>query len=97
MTAQDHEYDIAIVGAGIVGSCLAAQLAPHARVLLVDRDVRGLRGSTGHAPGFVGQLNELAPLTELAKRTVASYRAIPGGFDVVGGLEVVRRVRGLEG
>ncbi|KLT40138.1 hypothetical protein CC85DRAFT_304459 [Cutaneotrichosporon oleaginosum] len=85
MTAQDHEYDIAIVGAGIVGSCLAAQLAPHARVLLVDRDVRGLRGSTGHAPGF------------LAKRTVASYRAIPGGFDVVGGLEVVRRVRGLEG
>jgi sarcosine oxidase len=82
------DYDIAIIGAGIVGSSLAARLAPHGRVFLVDRDVRGLPGSTGHAPGFVGQLNQLAPLTELAKRTVAAYLQIPGGFDVVGGLEI---------
>lgn len=82
------DYDIAIVGAGIVGSSLAAALAPHARVLLVDRDVRGLPGSTGHAPGFVGQYNTLAPLTELAKRTVQAYTSIERGFDTVGGLEV---------
>lgn len=89
-------YDIAIVGAGIVGSSLAAALAPHARVLLVDRDVRGLPGSTGHAPGFVGQLNCVLPLTELAKRSVQAYRGIEGGFDVVGGLEVALSTTELE-
>ncbi|BEI86967.1 hypothetical protein CcaverHIS002_0703130 [Cutaneotrichosporon cavernicola] len=91
------DYDIAIVGAGIVGSSLAARLAPHARVLLVDRDVRGLRGSTGHAPGFVGQLNSRAPLTELAKRSVEAYRQIAGGFNPVGGLEVAYTIEELEG
>lgn len=81
------EYDIAIVGAGIVGSALAARLAPHARILLLDRDL-SIRGSTGRNPGFVGQLNNLPPLTELARRSVHAYRKIPGGFDDVGGLEV---------
>jgi sarcosine oxidase len=88
----DYDYEIAIVGAGIVGSTLASFLAPHARgkLALVDRDVRGLPGSTGHAPGFVGQLNALAPLTTLAQRSVEHYLSIEGGFDVVGGLEVAR-------
>ncbi|GMK59957.1 hypothetical protein CspeluHIS016_0901740 [Cutaneotrichosporon spelunceum] len=80
------DYDIAIVGAGIVGTALAAQLASHARVLVLDR--RGQAGSTALAPGYVGQLNTLAPLTELAQRSVAAYRAISGAFDDVGGLEV---------
>lgn len=84
------DYDVAIIGAGIVGSTLASLLAPHTNLVLIDRSVRGLHGSTGHAPGFVGQLNTLAPLTELAKRTVKHYTSVPGGFDIVGGLEVAR-------
>lgn len=83
------DYDIVIIGAGIAGSTLAALLAPHARLALLDRDVRGLPGSTGHAPGIVAQVNSLASLTELARRSVEHYRSIPDGFQVVGGLEVV--------
>ncbi|KLT38995.1 FAD dependent oxidoreductase [Cutaneotrichosporon oleaginosum] len=85
MTAT--EYDIAIIGAGIVGSSLASHLAPHARVLLLDRDL-AVRGSSGHNPGFVGQLNRLPPLTELARRSVRAYSTVPGGFENSGCLEV---------
>jgi sarcosine oxidase len=84
---------ILIIGAGIVGSTLSHLLATRLadtpyRLFLLDRDVTGLPGSTGHAPGFVGQLNELSALTELAKRSVRQYRDIPGGWRAVGGLEV---------
>ncbi|WVR06173.1 hypothetical protein IAU60_003203 [Kwoniella sp. DSM 27419] len=82
---------ILIVGSGIVGSCLAAFLAPSLGpdVILLDRDIRGLPGSTGHAPGFVGQFNEIPTLTELARRSVVYYQLREGrGFDTVGNLEV---------
>ncbi|OCF30984.1 N,N-dimethylglycine oxidase [Kwoniella heveanensis BCC8398] len=85
------EDRIVIIGAGIVGSHLASFLASSLgdKVILVDRDIRGLPGSTGHAPGFVGQYNELPVLTELAKRSVNHYaNSGSGGFDRVGGLEV---------
>ncbi|OWZ32555.1 N,N-dimethylglycine oxidase [Cryptococcus neoformans C23] len=81
---------VVIVGAGIVGSCVAAILSERlgSNIVLVDRDIRELPGSTGHAPGFVGQYNELPVLTELAKRSVKYYQNIDGGFEQVGGLEV---------
>ncbi|KAJ9475261.1 N,N-dimethylglycine oxidase [Pseudozyma hubeiensis] len=100
-TAPTHR--IVIIGAGIVGSCLASILAtdehrqqerPH--VVLIDRDVHGLPGSTGHAPGYVGQYNQIPALTTLAKRTVKKYLEINGGFDVVGGLEVAQSDKGAQ-
>ncbi|TXT04749.1 uncharacterized protein COLE_07568 [Cutaneotrichosporon oleaginosum] len=82
------EYDVIIVGAGIAGSTLAAMLAPHASLALIDRDIAAIPGSTGHAPGVVAQINSIPALAELARRSVAYYSRIPGGFDAVGGLEV---------
>ncbi|KAK1923926.1 FAD dependent oxidoreductase [Papiliotrema laurentii] len=88
--AESQTHPIVIIGAGIVGSSLAKHLARRGRpVTLIDRDIgTTLPGSTGHAPGFVGQLNEIATLTTLAKRSVADYKTVPGGFAPVGGLEV---------
>ncbi|WVQ80588.1 hypothetical protein IAT38_002693 [Cryptococcus sp. DSM 104549] len=87
---------IVIIGAGIVGSTLSAILSPTLgpNIVLIDRDIRELPGSTGHAPGFVGQYNEIPALTELAKRSVRYYEGVDGGFERVGGLEVGE---GLEG
>ncbi|WRT67545.1 uncharacterized protein IL334_004517 [Kwoniella shivajii] len=82
---------IIVVGAGIVGSCLASFLSKSlgSRIILIDRDIRGLPGSTGHAPGFVGQYNEIPSLTELAKRSVSYYTSQGEmGFQNVGGLEI---------
>lgn len=86
---------VIIVGAGIVGSALAAELSSHedCEVTVVDQAPEGeLRGSTGHAPGFVGILNETTVLTELAQDSVRAYRELHhagvAGFDTVGGLEI---------
>ncbi len=99
------EERIVIIGAGIVGSCLASHLSTSgdypalsaSSVILIDRDIEGLPGSTGHAPGYVGAFNQIPALTALAKRSVAHYRAIPGGFSTVGGLEVAQSSTGLDG
>ncbi|MBX3593120.1 FAD-binding oxidoreductase [Sphingomonas sp.] len=45
-------YDVAIVGAGIAGAGLAAQIAPHARVLLIEAEAQPGYHSTGRSAAF---------------------------------------------
>ena len=45
-------YDIAIVGAGIAGASLAAELAPHASVLLLEAEDRPGYHATGRSAAF---------------------------------------------
>ncbi|KAI5467446.1 FAD dependent oxidoreductase [Mariannaea sp. PMI_226] len=90
---------ILIIGAGIVGSALASFLSKSStqrRIIVVDRSIGTPIGSTGHAPGFVGQFNESQILTQLAIDTVKEYSAIPGGFETVGGLEIAFDAVGIE-
>ncbi|KAL2694756.1 hypothetical protein Neosp_001342 [[Neocosmospora] mangrovei] len=90
---------VVIVGAGIVGSALAyflSQSPTRRNIKIIDRSFSPLLGSTGHAPGFVGQFNESEVLSKLAIDTVAEYTKIPGGFDTVGGLEVAFESDGIE-
>lgn len=88
---------VIVVGAGIVGASVAAELGARIRgeVTVIEQAPEGeLRGSTGHAPGFVGILNEASVLTELARDSVRVYRELPrdgaAGFDLVGGLEIAQ-------
>ncbi|KAJ5674158.1 hypothetical protein N7462_009597 [Penicillium macrosclerotiorum] len=90
---------IFIIGGGIVGASLAYFLSKEEsdrQIVIIDKCFEKLLGSTGHAPGFVGQLNESPALTSLAKDTVSEYLKIPGGFNVVGGLEVSSTPSGVE-
>lgn len=71
--------DVLVVGAGVVGASVAYHLTQlgHDRVTVLDaRDRRVLPGSTGLAPGFVGQLSATPELAVLAKDSVATYRAL---------------------
>ncbi|KAE8150701.1 N,N-dimethylglycine oxidase [Aspergillus avenaceus] len=92
--------DIAIIGGGIVGSALSYFISQSTqndkKVVLIDRSLSTLKGSTGHAPGFVGQFNESEVLTRLAIETVKEYTKVPGGFDVVGGLEIATSCDGVD-
>ena len=90
---------VIIVGAGIVGSSLAYFLSqsPNSRnITLIDRSFTSLLGSSGIAPGFIGQFNESEVLTKLAIDSVSEYVKIPGGFDRVGGLEIAFEEAGIQ-
>ncbi|KAF4996444.1 hypothetical protein FGRMN_4501 [Fusarium graminum] len=90
---------IVIVGAGIVGSALAyflSQSPKRYNITIIDRSFESLLGSTGIAPGFVGQYNESDVLTRLAIQSVSEYVKIPGGLDRVGGLEIAFQPAGIE-
>lgn len=96
---SESTESIIIVGAGIVGSALAYQLgqSPTPRnITIIDRSFESLLGSTGIAPGFVGQFNESEILTKLAIDTVSEIVKIPGGFDRVGGLEIAFQDAGIQ-
>ncbi|KAM0270027.1 hypothetical protein ACHAQH_009587 [Verticillium albo-atrum] len=99
MSHNKPPQTVLIVGAGIVGSALAHFLCAsdvNREITVVDRSLSPLVGSTGHAPGFIGQFNDSEVLTRLAMDTVSEYRKIPGGFDAVGGLEVTHSLSGVE-
>ncbi|KAH7192589.1 FAD dependent oxidoreductase [Fusarium flagelliforme] len=90
---------VIIVGAGIVGSSLAfflSQCSSPRKVTLIDRSFASLLGSSGIAPGFIGQFNESEVLTKLAIDSVSEYVKIPGGFDRVGGLEIAFEEAGIQ-
>ncbi|KAJ4118736.1 hypothetical protein NW768_010796 [Fusarium equiseti] len=88
---------VIIVGAGIVGSSLAYFLSSTPRkVTLIDRSFTSLLGSSGIAPGFIGQFNESEVLTKLAIDSVSEYVKIPDGFDRVGGLEIAFEEAGIQ-
>ncbi|OBS19121.1 hypothetical protein FPOA_10845 [Fusarium poae] len=89
---------VIIVGSGIVGSSLAYFLSksPTTRsITIIDRSFTSLLGSSGIAPGFIGQFNESEVLTKLAVDSVSEYVKIPGGFDRVGGLEIAFKDEGI--
>ncbi|MEA1082874.1 FAD-binding oxidoreductase [Sphingomonas sp. CD22] len=69
-------HDIAIVGAGIAGASLAAALAPHARVLLIEAEEQAGYHSTGRSAAFWSETYGgpgIQPLTS------ASETALRGG------------------
>lgn len=90
---------IVIIGAGIVGTSLARELSsrPGLEVTVVDPAPPGvLRGSTGHAPGYVGLFNESAVLTPLAIETAQIYDSLGRGFARSGGIEVATTAAGAD-
>jgi glycine/D-amino acid oxidase-like deaminating enzyme len=99
MTTQETgTYTTIIVGAGIVGSALAAFLSEDkfaGRNLLIDRSFEEVVGSTGYAPGFLGQFNESDVLTRLAVDSLKEYERFPKFFNRVGGLELARSEQGV--
>jgi D-arginine dehydrogenase len=82
-------FDIAIVGAGIAGAGLAAELAPHARVLLLEAEERPGYHATGRSAAFWSETYggpDIQPLT-----TASGPMLREGGFlDPLGELHLAR-------
>ncbi|QJU59506.1 FAD-binding oxidoreductase [Sphingomonas sp. AP4-R1] len=70
--------DIAIVGAGIAGATLAAELTPHARVLLIEGEAQPGYHSTGRSAAFWSESYGgpmVQPLTTASEQGLAPYLA----------------------
>lgn len=82
-------YDIAIIGAGIAGASLAAEIAPHARVLLLEAEDRPGYHATGRSAAFWSETYggpDIQPLTTASGPLLAA-----GGFlEPLGSLHIGR-------
>ncbi len=82
-------FDVAIVGAGIAGASLAAELSPHARVLLLEAEERPGYHATGRSAAFWSETYggpDIQPLT-----TASGPMLREGGFlDPLGELHLAR-------
>lgn len=71
-------YDVAIVGAGIAGTSLAAEIAPHARVLVVEAEAQPGYHATGRSAAY---WSETYGGPQVQPLTTASHSALSaGGF-----------------
>ena len=89
VTGHSEHYDIAIVGAGMAGASLAAELAQHARVVLLEAEDRPGYHTTGRSAAF---WDECYGGPDIVPLTVASgpYLAEHGFLSPRGGLYIGR-------
>ncbi|RYD58465.1 MAG: FAD-binding oxidoreductase [Sphingomonadales bacterium] len=83
------KYDVAIVGGGIAGASLAAEIAPHARVIVLEAEDRPGYHSTGRSAAFWSETYggpDIQPLT-----TASGAMLEAGGYlDPMGSLHIGR-------
>lgn len=76
----DTSFDIAIVGAGIAGASLAWALAPHARVVLLERESLPGMHSTGRSAAMFMETYGEPQARALTRASRAFYTQPPAGF-----------------
>ena len=87
-----QEYDVIIIGGGIIGCSTAYHLAKnHKKSVLLLEQGRLTSGTTWHAAGLVGQLRSSAAITQLLRYSVEFYESITKET----GLETGWRMTGL--
>ena len=78
------DYDLAIIGAGMAGASLAAEVAPHARVLLLEAEERHHKGAVAalraqlEPLGYTGYMLQNGVLTGLSSFDPAIHQALSG-------------------
>ncbi len=74
------EFDVAIIGAGIAGASLAHFAAPHARVLLLEREAQPGMHSTGRSAAMFEESYGPAQVRTLTRASRAFLQTPPPGF-----------------
>lgn len=72
--------DVIVIGAGIAGASVAYWLAPHARVVLLEREAQPGYHSTGRSAALYMASYGPAQVRALTRASLAFYEAPPEGF-----------------
>lgn len=78
----DDEFDVVVIGAGIAGASIAAHLAEHARVRLLEMEDRPGRHSTGRSAAQFSELYGNDAIRALSRASREFFFAPPPGFCV---------------
>ena len=78
--ATAAEFDAVIVGAGIAGASCAHALAPHAKVLLLEREAQPGMHSTGRSAAMFMESYGPPQVRALTRASRAWYQRPPAGF-----------------
>jgi glycine cleavage system aminomethyltransferase T/glycine/D-amino acid oxidase-like deaminating enzyme len=98
MAAIAKEASVVVIGAGIVGNCMAYQLALHGwkDIVLLDKGpLPNPGGSTGHASNFIFLVDHSKEMTDFTLDSVLQYEEL-GVFTRSGGIEVARTPERME-
>ncbi len=82
-TPQDDVAEVIIIGAGIAGASVAARLAPHRRVLLLERESQPGYHSTGRSAAMFMESYGPPMVRALTRASRAFYLHPPTGFSDV--------------
>src|SRR5260370_7477713 len=75
-----QDFEFAIVGAGIAGVSAAYHLAPHARVIVLEREHVAAYHTTGRSAALHSETYGSAEIRAITVASGRLYRAPPRGF-----------------
>lgn len=77
---QDTIFDIAIIGSGIAGAATAANLAPHARVLVMEQESLPGYHATGRSAALFSEIYGNLPIRALTRASREFFHTPPPDF-----------------
>jgi len=98
MATTPDDANVVVIGAGIVGNCVAYQLALHGwrDIVLLDKGpLPNPGGSTGHASNFIFLVDHSKEMTDFTLDSVRQYMDLEV-FTRSGGIEVARTPERME-
>ncbi|WP_420430507.1 NAD(P)/FAD-dependent oxidoreductase [Kordiimonas sp.] len=76
----DTSYDIIIIGAGMAGASLGAELAAHRNILLIEREEQPGYHSTGRSAALFSEIYGSKAVRALSRASKAFFENPPEGF-----------------
>src|ERR671930_1468763 len=98
MDTLPKHASVVVIGAGIMGNCMAYHLALAGwrEIVLVDKGpMPNPGGSTGHASNFLFPVDHSKEMTRWTQETIRQYKEL-GVFTECGGIEVARTPERVE-
>lgn len=77
---HDTFFDFAVIGGGMAGAAAAANLAPHGRVLVLERESQPGYHATGRSAALFSAIYGNAPIRALTRASREFFVAPPAGF-----------------